>query len=71
MGLLDGKKALVTGARKGIGRGIAVTLAREGADVGVNDIVDDAARRPSTPLTFPRCLRSTALSKTSSGSTAG
>ncbi|MEX0761505.1 MAG: SDR family oxidoreductase [Dehalococcoidia bacterium] len=41
MGLLDGKKALITGARKGIGRGIAVTLAGEGADVGINDIVDD------------------------------
>ena len=41
MGLLDGKKALITGARKGIGRGIALTLANEGADVGVNDILDD------------------------------
>ena len=40
MGLLDGKKALITGARKGIGRGIALTLANEGADVGINDIVD-------------------------------
>ncbi|SVD54847.1 uncharacterized protein METZ01_LOCUS407701, partial [marine metagenome] len=25
MGLLDGKKVLITGARKGIGRGIAIT----------------------------------------------
>lgn len=41
MGLLDGKKALVTGSRKGIGRGIALTFAAEGADVGINDIVDD------------------------------
>lgn len=41
MGLLDGKKALITGARKGIGRGIALTLAREGADVGINDLVED------------------------------
>ena len=39
MGLLEGKKALITGARKGIGRGIALTLANEGADVGINDIV--------------------------------
>ena len=41
MGLLDGKKVLITGARKGIGRGIAITLANEGAEVGINYIVDD------------------------------
>ena len=41
MGLLEGKKVLITGARKGIGRGIAITLANEGADVGINDISDD------------------------------
>ena len=29
MGLLDGKKVLVTGARKGIGRGIAYKVAQE------------------------------------------
>ena len=41
MGLLDGKKVLVTGARKGIGRGIAYSMAKEGADVGINDYIDD------------------------------
>jgi 3-oxoacyl-[acyl-carrier protein] reductase len=39
-GRVDGKIALVTGASRGIGREIALTLAREGAAVGVNHLPD-------------------------------
>tara|TARA_B100000949_G_scaffold198073_1_gene184444 strand:- start:226 stop:483 length:258 start_codon:yes stop_codon:yes gene_type:complete len=35
--LLEGKIAVVTGAGEGIGRAIALRLARDGADVGVLD----------------------------------
>ena len=38
--LLEGKTALVTGAAKGVGRGIALELARQGCDVAINDFTD-------------------------------
>ncbi len=38
--ILPGQKALVTGANSGIGKGIALELAKAGADVVVNYVVD-------------------------------
>jgi 3-oxoacyl-[acyl-carrier protein] reductase len=43
MGRLDGRFALVTGGSRGIGRGIALEFAREGANVAVNYRRDEGA----------------------------
>jgi len=45
MGLLDGKVALVTGASRGLGRGIAEEFAKNGALVAINYAHNDSAAR--------------------------
>ncbi|MDQ2947988.1 MAG: SDR family NAD(P)-dependent oxidoreductase, partial [Acidobacteriota bacterium] len=44
---LSGKTALVTGASKGVGKGVALELARQGCDVAVN-FNSDAAGAEAT-----------------------
>lgn len=48
---LADKVALVTGAGRGIGRGIAVELARQGADVALVDVVADGLAEVAEELT--------------------
>src|SRR5215510_13912451 len=50
MAELDGKIAFVTGAGSGLGREIALTFARAGARVAVNDLRAEAARDVATAL---------------------
>lgn len=47
---LDGKRALVTGAASGFGRGIAQTYVREGAKVAIVDLNMDGARTVASDL---------------------
>jgi len=39
--LLEGKNALITGSKQGIGKAIAIQLASHGCSIGLNDIVRD------------------------------
>ena len=48
MGVLDGKVALITGASKGIGLGMATAYAREGAAVMLSSRKQERARRGGT-----------------------
>jgi 3-oxoacyl-[acyl-carrier protein] reductase len=51
VGKLDGRTALVTGGGRGIGRGIVLELAREGADVAINYRRDgDAAEKTAAEV---------------------
>ena len=50
MGELDGKVAIVTGAGQGLGRAHALTLAREGAAVVVNDVHEANVRTTAADI---------------------
>ena len=41
---LEGKTAIVTGAGRGLGKGIALKLAQEGASVMICDMVEENAQ---------------------------
>ncbi|MBM3671353.1 MAG: SDR family oxidoreductase [Actinobacteria bacterium] len=49
-GLLDGKRAIVTGAGSGVGRASARRFAEEGAHVAVADIQGDAAKETAQKI---------------------
>ncbi|MBI5445965.1 MAG: SDR family oxidoreductase [Deltaproteobacteria bacterium] len=50
MGILDGQVAIVTGGARGLGRGIAETLAGEGAAIVIADLLGEAARKTAQEL---------------------
>jgi NAD(P)-dependent dehydrogenase (short-subunit alcohol dehydrogenase family) len=50
-----GKVALVTGAGRGIGKGIALRLASHGADIAVNDLVPETAEQTVREIQAKGC----------------
>jgi 2-deoxy-D-gluconate 3-dehydrogenase len=62
---LNGKAAIVTGAARGLGQGLAVGLAEAGADVAVVDVIDQAETCAAIKKLGRKCVAIKAdLSKT-------
>ncbi len=49
-GRLEGKRAVITGADSGIGRAVALAFAREGADIVVSYLDEDADAQETVRL---------------------
>jgi 2-deoxy-D-gluconate 3-dehydrogenase len=61
---LDGKVAIITGAARGLGQGMAVGLAEAGADIALVDILDMAESKAKIEALGRKCIAVTAdLSK--------
>ena len=51
MGRVEGKVALITGGRRGLGKASAIMLAREGAKVAISDRKDEGAQEVLDEIT--------------------